>query len=92
MAALAEEVLLQAVSTPRKVKAITEHLCGLSFSASSISQLERKLDQALARFAHRATPRRHAPFATPGHKRHLSHPDPVRPLLRPAPTPYWCVP
>ena len=37
---------VQGVST-RKVKAITEHLCGVSFSAPSISELERKLDRAL---------------------------------------------
>ena len=57
------EMYVQGVST-RKVKAITEHLCGVSFSASTISQLERKLDQALARFAHR----RHTP--TPCAMRH----------------------
>lgn len=51
VAALAE-MYVQGVST-RKVKAITEELCGHSFSASSISQINKGLDEALARFAQR---------------------------------------
>lgn len=51
VAALAE-MYVQGVST-RKVKAITEELCGHSFSASTISGINKGLDAALARFAHR---------------------------------------
>jgi len=51
VAALAE-MYVQGVST-RKVKAITEELCGHSFSASTISQINKGLDASLARFAHR---------------------------------------
>ena len=43
VAALAE-MYVQGVST-RKVKAITEELCGQEFSASSISALNQRLDQ-----------------------------------------------
>lgn len=43
---------VQGVST-RKIKAITEELCGHSFSASTISQINKSLDASLARFAHR---------------------------------------
>src|SRR5690625_7890188 len=43
---------VQGVST-RKVKAITEELCGHSFSASAISQINKKLDGELAAFAGR---------------------------------------
>ena len=43
---------VQGVST-RKVKAITEELCGHSFSASSISAINQRLDENLARFAGR---------------------------------------
>jgi putative transposase len=43
---------VQGVST-RKVKAITEELCGHSFSASSISAMNQKLDASLAQFAGR---------------------------------------
>jgi hypothetical protein len=39
---------VQGVST-RKVKAITEELCGHSFSASSISAMNQRLDDGLAR-------------------------------------------
>ena len=49
VAALAE-MYVQGVST-RKVKAITEELCGHSFSASSISTINKRLDQSLAQFA-----------------------------------------
>ena len=51
MAALAE-MYVQGVST-RKVKAITEELCGHSFSASAISAINLKLDEGLAEFARR---------------------------------------
>ena len=51
VAALAE-MYVQGVST-RKVKAITEELCGHSFSASSISAINQRLDEALAQFAGR---------------------------------------
>lgn len=51
VAALAE-MYVQGVST-RKVKAITEELCGHSFSASAISSINKGLDEALARFAQR---------------------------------------
>ncbi len=47
------EMYVQGVST-RKVKAITEELCGHSFSASTISQINKGLDESLARFASRA--------------------------------------
>ena len=46
------EMYVQGVST-RKVKAISEELCGHAFSASTISELNKKLDDELARFARR---------------------------------------
>lgn len=46
------QMYVQGVST-RKVKAVTEELCGHAFSASTISQINKGLDAALARFAHR---------------------------------------
>src|SRR3954453_5554587 len=52
VAALAE-MYVQGVST-RKVKAITEELCGHSFSASSISAMNQRLDANLAQFAGRS--------------------------------------
>src|SRR6188472_3643818 len=51
VAALAE-MYVQGVST-RKVKAITEELCGHSFSASSISAMNQRLDEGLTKFAQR---------------------------------------
>jgi putative transposase len=51
VAALAE-MYVQGVST-RKVKAITEELCGHSFSAAAISTINAKLDDSLAQFAER---------------------------------------
>jgi putative transposase len=51
VAALAE-MYVQGVST-RKVKAITEELCGHSFSATAISAINTKLDEELTRFARR---------------------------------------
>lgn len=46
------EMYVQGVST-RKVKAITEELCGHSFSASSISRINQTLDDELKKFATR---------------------------------------
>jgi len=51
VAALAE-MYIQGVST-RKVKAITEELCGHSFSASAISSINKGLDETLTKFARR---------------------------------------
>jgi transposase-like protein len=46
------EMYVQGVST-RKVKTITEELCGHSFSASAISAINKRLDESLAAFARR---------------------------------------
>jgi putative transposase len=46
------EMYVQGVST-RKVKAITEELCGHEFSASSISAINKRMDAELERFAKR---------------------------------------
>lgn len=46
------EMYVQGVST-RKVTAVTEALCGHSFSASSISQVNKRLDEGLRAFAER---------------------------------------
>lgn len=46
------EMYVQGVST-RKVKAITEELCGHEFSASTISRLNQSLDEELEKFATR---------------------------------------
>ena len=46
------EMYVQGVST-RKVKAVTETLCGHEFSASSISQVNKSLDAALTAFSER---------------------------------------
>ena len=46
------EMYVQGVST-RKVKTITEELCGHSFSASAISAINKRLDESLAAFANR---------------------------------------
>jgi putative transposase len=46
------EMYLQGVST-RKVKTITEELCGHQFSASSISRIVQQLDEELDQFARR---------------------------------------
>ena len=43
---------VQGVST-RKVKAITQELCGEDFSASTISRINQSLDRELKEFAHR---------------------------------------
>lgn len=46
------EMYVQGVST-RKVKAITEELCGHAFSASAISSVNKTLDESLEKFAKR---------------------------------------
>ena len=46
------EMYVQGVST-RKVKAVTEELCGHEFSASTISRLTQNLDEELDKFAGR---------------------------------------
>ena len=46
------EMYVQGVST-RKVKAVTEELCGHEFSASTISRLNQSLDEELNKFAQR---------------------------------------
>ena len=46
------EMYVQGVST-RKIKAVTEELCGHSFSASAVSQINKRMDVALAEFAGR---------------------------------------
>jgi len=51
VAALAE-MYVQGVST-RKVKTITEELCGHGFSASSLSAINKTLDESLTAFAER---------------------------------------
>jgi transposase-like protein len=53
------EMYVQGVST-RKVKKITEELCGHSFSASTISAMNKRLDERLTAFAKR---RLDEPFA-----------------------------
>ena len=46
------EMYVQGVST-RKVKAVTEELCGHEFSASTISRMNQNLDEELEKFASR---------------------------------------
>jgi putative transposase len=46
------EMYVQGVST-RKVKVITEELCGHSFSASAVSGVVKRLDEQLSQFAQR---------------------------------------
>jgi len=46
------EMYIQGVST-RKVRAITEELCGQSVSASALSAINQRLDESLAQFAER---------------------------------------
>jgi putative transposase len=53
------EMYVQGVST-RKIKAVTEELCGHAFSASAISAVNKRLDEGLAAFAGR---RLEEPFA-----------------------------
>ena len=52
LVAALSEMYVQGVST-RKVKRITEELCGHSFSASTISNIVKRLDGQLAAFARR---------------------------------------
>lgn len=52
LVAVLAEMYVQGVSA-RKVKAVTEELCGHSFSASVISEATARLDTALAAFAER---------------------------------------
>jgi putative transposase len=49
------EMYVQGVST-RKVKAITEELCGHEFSASAVSQINKALDTSLKAFCERRLP------------------------------------
>lgn len=46
------EMYIQGVST-RKVRAVTEELCGHAFSASAVSEVTKTLDEELARFMSR---------------------------------------
>lgn len=46
------EMYIQGVST-RKVKAVTEELCGHAFSASTVSSINVRLDEELSKFARR---------------------------------------
>jgi putative transposase len=46
------EMYIQGVST-RKVKEITEQLCGHEFSAATVSRINQSLDEELEKFAHR---------------------------------------
>ena len=46
------EMYVQGVST-RKVKAVTEELCGHAFSASAVSAINKRLDETLSAFATR---------------------------------------
>ena len=51
--ALGLDPRVQGVST-RKVKAITEELCGHAFSASAVSAINKRLDESLDAFARRS--------------------------------------
>src|SRR4030095_15926323 len=50
--AVLTQMYIQGVAT-RKVTAISEELCGHSFRASAISEINKKLDAELGRFARR---------------------------------------
>jgi putative transposase len=52
LVAALSEMYVQGVST-RKVKAVTEELCGQEFSASTISRMNQNLDEELKKFASR---------------------------------------
>jgi len=54
------EMVIQGVST-RKVSAITQALCGVSFSKSTVSALCSELDPIIEGFQHRPLAR-HYPF------------------------------
>lgn len=47
------QMYIEGVST-RKIKAITEQLCGHGFSASTVSQISKKMDEELEKFARRS--------------------------------------
>jgi transposase-like protein len=53
LVAALSEMYVQGVST-RKVKAITDELCGHEFSASTISRVNQQLDAELQKFAQRS--------------------------------------
>ena len=55
------QMYVQGVST-RKVKAITEELCGHSFSASAVSAITQGLDEQLEEFAHRSLQSEEYPY------------------------------
>lgn len=55
------EMYVQGVST-RKVKAITEELCGHAFSASTVSSINKLLDEQLSRFAERSLAEEEYPY------------------------------
>jgi len=76
------EMYVQGVST-RKVKAITEELCGHSFSASAISAINKRLDDSLAQFAARRLCRvASRNFATGCHIQNVTRPPGIRGLAR----------
>ncbi|ESY62577.1 hypothetical protein X742_32475 [Mesorhizobium sp. LNHC232B00] len=58
MVATLAKMYVQGVST-RKVRAITKELCGHAFSASSISAINKRLDESLTAFGERPL---HEPF------------------------------
>lgn len=66
VAALAE-MYVQGVST-RKVKEITEELCGHEFSASAISRVTARLDEELERFSRRPLEEEY-PYVDAGYER-----------------------
>lgn len=55
------QMYVQGVST-RKVKAITEELCGHAFSASAVSEITQRLDEQLEEFAHRSLESEEYPY------------------------------
>ena len=62
------EMYIQGVST-RKVKAITEELCGHAFSASAISAVSKTLDESLERLAKRPLEEAYPWYWTPATRR-----------------------
>lgn len=55
------QMYVQGVST-RKVKAITEELCGHAFSASAVSSITQRLDEQLEEFARRSLESEEYPY------------------------------
>ena len=55
------QMYVQGVST-RKVKAITEELCGHAFSASTVSEISKSLDEQLREFASRSLESEEYPY------------------------------